>query len=53
MDFVREISDSVSVLNFGKLIATGHYDEVKQNPAVIEAYLGHTDNPDENSKLVA
>ncbi|CAB4532551.1 LivG ABC-type branched-chain amino acid transport systems, ATPase component [actinobacterium SCGC AAA044-D11] len=53
VDFVREISDSVSVLNFGKLIATGHYDEVKQNPAVIEAYLGHTDNPDENSKLGA
>jgi len=53
VDFVREISDSVSVLNFGKLIASGHYDEVKQNPAVIEAYLGHTDNPDKNSKLGA
>ena len=53
VDFVREISDSVSVLNFGKLIAAGHYDDVKENPAVIEAYLGHTDNPDENSKLGA
>ena len=53
VDFVREISDSVYVLNFGKLIASGTYDEVKQNPAVIEAYLGHTDKPDENSKLGA
>ena len=53
VDFVREISDSVSVLNFGKLIAAGQYDDVKENPAVIEAYLGHTDNPDENSKLGA
>ena len=53
VDFVSEISDSVSVLNFGKLIASGTYDEVKQNPAVIEAYLGHTDKSDENSKLGA
>jgi ABC-type branched-subunit amino acid transport system ATPase component len=53
VDFVREISDSVNVLNFGKLIASGSYDEVKKNPAVIEAYLGHTDYPDENSKLGA
>lgn len=53
VDFVSEISDSVSVLNFGKLIASGTYDEVKQNPAVIEAYLGHTDKSDKNSKLGA
>jgi branched-chain amino acid transport system ATP-binding protein len=53
VDFVREISDEVSVLNFGKLIASGHYDEVKRNPAVIEAYLGHSDNSGENSKLGA
>ena len=53
VDFVRDISDSVNVLNFGKLIASGSYDDVKKNPAVIEAYLGHTDNPDENSKLGA
>jgi len=53
VDFVRDISDSVNVLNFGKLIASGSYDEVKKNPAVIEAYLGHTDNPDDNSKLGA
>lgn len=53
IDFVRDISDSVNVLNFGKLIASGTYDEVKQNPAVIEAYLGHSDKPDENSRLGA
>ena len=53
IDFVRDISDSVNVLNFGKLIASGTYDEVKQNPAVIEAYLGHSDKPDESSRLGA
>jgi ABC-type branched-subunit amino acid transport system ATPase component len=53
VDFVREISDSVNVLNFGKLIASGTYDEVKKIPAVIEAYLGHSDNPEDSSKLGA
>ncbi|NQW05888.1 MAG: ABC transporter ATP-binding protein [SAR202 cluster bacterium] len=53
VDFVREISDSVTVLNFGKSIATGTYDEIKQNPAVVEAYLGNSDKNDQNSDLIA
>ncbi|MBK6302084.1 MAG: ABC transporter ATP-binding protein [Actinomycetales bacterium] len=40
MAVVMDISDRVSVLDFGRLIADGTPDEVKANSAVIEAYLG-------------
>ena len=40
MNVVMDISDRVSVLDFGRLIADGTPDEVKGNAAVIEAYLG-------------
>ncbi|HHZ02478.1 MAG TPA: ABC transporter ATP-binding protein [Tissierellia bacterium] len=40
MDLVMEISEKIYVLDFGQLIAQGTADEVKNNPRVIEAYLG-------------
>jgi len=40
LDLVMSVSDRVIVMDGGRIIAEGRPDEVRTNPAVVEAYLG-------------
>ncbi|GBF05692.1 ABC transporter [Deinococcus aerius] len=40
MSVVAELADRITVLQYGQVLASGTYDEVRRDPRVIEAYLG-------------
>jgi branched-chain amino acid transport system ATP-binding protein len=49
MEFVMGLCDRVTVLNQGSTLVSGAPDEVRTNPAVLDAYLGGED--DESAQL--
>ena len=43
MNLVMNVCEAIAVVNYGRIIAKGTPEEIKTNPAVIEAYLGRKD----------
>ena len=43
MAVVSRIAQTITVLQFGEVIAEGPYEEVSKNPQVLEAYMGSAD----------
>jgi branched-chain amino acid transport system permease protein len=46
MEFVMGLCQQVTVLNQGRTLVTGTPEQVRANPAVLDAYLGGADDDD-------
>jgi ABC-type branched-subunit amino acid transport system ATPase component len=44
MSLIQQVCDEIYVLNFGEILAHGTHDEIKHDPAVVQAYLGEDES---------
>ncbi len=52
MGFVMDICARITVLDQGRVLTTGSPDEIQNDPAVLDAYLGGGDDEDEEAVAV-
>jgi branched-chain amino acid transport system ATP-binding protein len=45
MEAIFSLADRITVLVYGKVVASGSIDEIRSNPMVRQAYLGEEDEP--------
>jgi neutral amino acid transport system ATP-binding protein len=50
MDFVMGLCDQITVLDYGSVIASGSPEQVRNDPRVLDAYLGVDDEDDEKAE---